>query len=48
MDARTKVVRVISGFSGGGICKIGNLTAAYKHSGSAEAARTRRIVSGWK
>lgn len=31
-----------------GYMKLGNLTLAYKHSGLAEAARTRRIVSGWK
>ncbi len=31
-----------------GYVKLGNLNLAYKHSGLAEAARTRRIVSGWK
>ena len=31
-----------------GYAKLGNLTLAYKHSGLARAARTRRLVSGWK
>ena len=31
-----------------GYAKLGNLTLAYKHSGLAQAARTRRIVSSWK
>ena len=30
-----------------GYLKLGNLSLAYKHSGLAEAARTRRIVSSW-
>ena len=31
-----------------GYAKLGNLALAYKHSGLARAARTRRIVTGWK
>ena len=31
-----------------GYVKLGDLALAYKHSGLAEAARTRRIVSDWK
>ena len=31
-----------------GYAKLGNLTLASKHSGLARAARTRRLVSGWK
>ena len=31
-----------------GYAKLGNLTLAYKHSGLARAARTRRLVAGWK
>jgi len=31
-----------------GYVKLGNLALAHKHSGLAEAARTRRIVSSWK
>ena len=30
-----------------GYAKLGNLSMAYKHSGLARAARTRRIVTGW-